>query len=53
MQLKSKIVIAVVLLFYLHLGINAQQHIARIADDAHILFRSQKYKEAAREFEKS
>ena len=50
MHLKLKIVIAVVLLFHFHLGINAQQYIARITDNAHSLFRSQNYQEAAKAF---
>lgn len=52
MHLTLKKAIAVALMFLFTLGINAQQHIARITDNAHILFKSQRYKEAAREFEK-
>ncbi len=45
-----KIVIVVALMFLCNFGINAQQNIDRMTDNAHILFKSQKYKDAAKAF---
>lgn len=50
MLLKTKIAIAILSLILFNLGINAQQNIARMTDNAHHLFKSQKYREAALSF---
>lgn len=51
MRINPKTVIAFLLLFLISLGINAQQNIAIINDNAHRLFRTQQYREAAKAFE--
>lgn len=51
MQLKAKIVIATLTLSLSYLGVFAQQNIARMTDNAHRLFVTQKYREAAKAFE--
>ena len=50
MHLKVKIVIAILSLILSNLEINAQHNIAKMTDNAHQLFKSQKYREATRSF---
>lgn len=51
MRIYHKLATTVVLLLFINLGINAQQNIASINDNARRLFRSQQYREAAKAFE--